>query len=138
MLKRSEERGEFKMQKISEIVVGVFVVVGGIFGVLVGFFGMIAAIVVVRSVPYGWAIKTLWGWFVVPAFGIPDITLPTAIGITFLLSVLLPRAGDEYASEKRKEEGRYAVIANMIAHLFLTPLIAVGLGKVLLLLTVGG
>lgn len=36
----------------------------------------------------GWVISVLWGWFVVPAFGLPAISIPTAIGIDSIVTYM--------------------------------------------------
>jgi len=35
---------------------------------------------------HGFVGKTLWGWFVVPTFGLPMLTLPVAIGLGLTIS----------------------------------------------------
>ena len=35
---------------------------------------------------HGFVGKTLWGWFVVPTFGLPTLALPVAIGLGLTLS----------------------------------------------------
>lgn len=35
----------------------------------------------------GWAASILWGWFAVPAFGLPPLSITNAAGICLLISV---------------------------------------------------
>lgn len=36
----------------------------------------------------GFALKTLWGWFVVETFGLRNLTIPQALGITLVVGFL--------------------------------------------------
>jgi hypothetical protein len=38
----------------------------------------------------GWAITKLWGWFAVPQFGLKELTLFTALGLSLLVEVMMP------------------------------------------------
>ena len=38
----------------------------------------------------GWAITKLWGWFAVPQFGLKELTLFTALGLSLLVEVVAP------------------------------------------------
>lgn len=40
----------------------------------------------VSSVLNGWAFSILWGWFIVPTFAIPALSVPLAIGISMCVS----------------------------------------------------
>lgn len=37
---------------------------------------------------HGFVYATLWGWFVAPTFDLPNLSIPTAIGIDLLLSLV--------------------------------------------------
>ena len=60
---------------------GVF---GAMFCLLIGALGMI----VVTSILNGFVLVKLWGWFVVPAFGLPTLSIPVAIGISLIIKYL--------------------------------------------------
>jgi len=36
----------------------------------------------------GFVLSILWGWFLVPAFHLPQITIPLAIGISLVIGML--------------------------------------------------
>lgn len=36
----------------------------------------------------GYVLSTLWGWFLVPALGLPAISIPSAIGIDLVVSYM--------------------------------------------------
>lgn len=40
------------------------------------------------SLWFGWAASVLWGWFVTPVFGLPQITITQAAGISLILALL--------------------------------------------------
>ena len=50
----------------------------------------------------GWVISILWGWFIVPAFGLPAISIPTAIGIDLLVTYMTWHGGKEDDSSTGK------------------------------------
>lgn len=62
------------------------------------FIGFCAAAVVVMLVN-GFVLATLWGWFVVPVFGAPPLTIFQAIGITLITTYAAyehrPKKGEE-------------------------------------------
>lgn len=33
----------------------------------------------------GWAFATIWGWLIVPVFGLPLLTIPQAIGVSIVV-----------------------------------------------------
>ncbi|PID31435.1 hypothetical protein CR983_01280 [Candidatus Saccharibacteria bacterium] len=35
----------------------------------------------------GWVVTVLWGWFVTPTFDLPELNIPTAIGVYLILSI---------------------------------------------------
>ena len=62
--------------------------------------GYIASVIIVSiysAILSGWAIAKLWGWFVVPTFHIPALTIPVAIGVSILIGYFqkLPDSNDK-------------------------------------------
>lgn len=51
----------------------------------------------------GWATSVLWGWFVVPVFNVPALTIGTAAGLALVVGYLAnsPRTAD---SDDKKDE----------------------------------
>lgn len=50
-------------------------------------------VILIALVPFsaifsGYALSVLWGWFFVPLFGLPEITIPGAIGTTLVIQSL--------------------------------------------------
>lgn len=69
----------------------------------------------------GWAISTMWGWFVVPIFALPSLTIAQAVGVSCLLSLLKPSSSD-----RRESRDTIEIIGNMISEALFVPVIAVG------------
>ena len=67
----------------------------------------------------GWALSTLWGWFAVPIFHLPALSIPQAIGVSIVVSLLTYQRIPEGAKDKKWDP---------IAHSVLVPLFAVWVG----------
>ena len=77
-------------------------------GMLVGGFAVIVGAIVVR----GWALSILWGWFVVPVFKLPVLGIAQAVGLAFLVGMLVPDKDRDWPTT--------------IGRAFLTPLLTLG------------
>lgn len=49
-------------------------------------FGVLA--VIASMLLNGYAFSVLWGWFIVPVFGVPALSVMQAVGIATLISML--------------------------------------------------
>ena len=63
-----------------EVIVGIMVASLGLFLLSL----VSAALIVYR----GWVFSVLWGWFAVPVFALPSISIPAAIGLAAIVSML--------------------------------------------------
>lgn len=73
----------------------------------------------------GWSVSTLWNWFIAP-LGAPQIGIATALGISLTVSVIRfkgTKSEDATSSRERLER---------LIGFFLTPIIGVGIGWVVL------
>ncbi len=95
-----------------------------VFGVFVGF----ALLIVVSALLNGWVLSILWGWFIVPTFGLPKLSVVTAIGIALTVHYLTYQYHKEAKSEQDDELG----ILFMRSFLFVIfqPLLALMVGWV--------
>jgi len=66
----------------------------------------------------GWVLSVLWGWFVVPTFGLPSLSVVEAIGIALIAAFLT----HQYHSVPKEKTREYYLI------LFFSPLIALFIG----------
>jgi hypothetical protein len=76
----------------------------------------------------GYVLSVIWGWFVVPAFHMPYITIPVAIGlcmITRMLTVTTPEQKKELSSKEAMDALIYS-----FAFDFLFPLFVLGVGYI--------
>lgn len=80
----------------------------------VGIFGLMVVAAILR----GWALTVLWGWFVVPLFGLPALGVAQAIGFSVTVGLIV----HQYVPSKDKDT--WAPLATT----FLTPLLAVLIG----------
>ena len=95
-----------------------------VFGCIVALLGVVG-IGIVSAILNGWAVSTLWGWFVVPIFGLPDLGILQAIGISLLISVFKTKGYDS------KKDGGDAAIALLLA-VIISPVLSVIVGYILL------
>lgn len=96
-------------------------------GVLLVLFG-VAGLLFVSAILRGYVLSTLWGWFIVPAFGAPDISIPVACGISLIAAMLAMQTnGDKDKSKDATEAlGRAALNALVM------PLISLLFGRIIL------
>ena len=73
---------------------------------------VLISIKVVTFISTGFVLSTLWGWFVVPVFGAPALSIPVAIGITLLMRVVGNRydnPDDDNSLEARADKAGLAL-----------------------------
>lgn len=68
--------------------------IAGLWILLFGLF-MVSAIAAALIVYRGWVFSILWGWFAVPVFALPAISIPAAIGIAAIVSLLTSHTAAE-------------------------------------------
>ena len=80
--------------------------------------GIVAPISVVIS---GWVFATMWGWFVVPVFGLPTLRIVDAVGFFVILSL--------FSSGKQRDDRDFLDIAvDMIIYALVYPFALLGIG----------
>ncbi len=87
---------------------------------------VLVPLVAIASILNGYVLRILWGWFVVPLFHLPNLTIAQAIGLTMVVGLLTHRSRTD-GREKTKEEKRKETI-EFFAELFLYPFITLGVG----------
>jgi hypothetical protein len=80
----------------------------------------VGALLVAGAMLNGWVLTMLWGWFVSPLFGLPPLSIPQAIGLCLVVSMMV---GTSRASKDSDKDW--------------TNLLAVGVGTPLLVLAMG-
>lgn len=51
-------------------------------------FALAIAIVVFQTIMRGFVLSVLWGWFIVPVFGLPSLHISPAIGISLVAGII--------------------------------------------------
>ena len=89
--------------------------------------GVVCGVIVMlafSSIWKGYVLTLLWLWFVAPLFGLPFLTLGSAVGLSLVVTFLTYQHG-----LAKDEEGKLAVqMINGVTSSFLFPAIALGLG----------
>lgn len=85
------------------------------------------AIMAIAFIWGGYVLSVLWGWFVVPAFGVPHIGVAAAIGIGLLVKAITYQPD---ASKSDRNEPHVDKMAKSFAVAFLVPLLNLGIGWV--------
>lgn len=75
------------------------------------------------SVMNGLVLSVLWGWFVVPVFNAPHLSIASAIGLSLVVSYLTHRTGTA--------SGEKVGMGKLIGNSILYPLIALFLGWII-------
>ncbi len=83
------------------------------------------AILALSAMWRGYVLSILWGWFIVPFFGAPAISVPVAIGVSLLVAML---TNHKTGNEAEKEEAAAARFASAIVFAFIGPAIYLLLG----------
>ena len=82
--------------------------------------------VLLASITGGWALSVLWGWFVIPVFGVSPIGVPAAMGLTLTAQLILR---PDYKTEPDVDAAE--LFGKTVAVGFIAPLFVVFLGWVL-------
>lgn len=88
--------------------------------VLFAMFGLIA----VGSIWSGYVLTILWGWFVVPTFGMPALQLAPAIGLAMVVSYLT----HQYMPKVTNEGSSFDQMGHAFGHIALKPAMALLVG----------
>ena len=95
-------------------------------------FGLVVLFVlsiVVASLMNGWALSVLWGWFVSPIFGVPNLQIMEAIGFSLVVGMLTQNTSNK-DDDSKKSFG--ALIVKLLAVAVFKPAFVVFLGWIIL------
>lgn len=92
----------------------------------VGYTATTIAVVIYAQLTMGFALATMWRWFMVPAFGVSEISMPVAIGLCMLFRFLRY----EYKKEDESKETFSTVLIRGFAVSTFNPLITLALAWV--------
>ena len=94
--------------------------------ILLAFVGIIV-LGVVGSVFNGYVLSILWGWFMVPTFHLPTLSVAPAIGIAMVIGYLTKQ---ESPDVEEKERSTGMKVARFVAQIIMKPLVALAFGWV--------
>lgn len=73
----------------------------------------------------GYALSKLWAWFLVPALGLPELSIPAAIGLAMVVSYMTYQP-----TNTNKDKDANQQILEVLLSLALKPTLAIGFGWV--------
>jgi len=77
----------------------------------------------------GWVLSILWGWFVVPLFGVSQISLLQAIGLTAIINML--KSTKVNTDKKSSSKGATEAIISAFVIVFVGPLVSLLFGWII-------
>lgn len=83
----------------------------------------VPAVIAAAAVWGGFIASILWGWFMVPVFGLPPISIPAAIGLGLVASCFV-------ASSHKERDDKTEAWAHLIGVLLAKPLLLLCIGWV--------
>tara|TARA_R110000851_G_scaffold220857_1_gene373704 strand:+ start:660 stop:959 length:300 start_codon:yes stop_codon:yes gene_type:complete len=54
----------------------------------IGYITITAILIVYSAALNGWALTKLWAWFITPTFGLETLSIPAAIGLSYVVSFM--------------------------------------------------
>lgn len=87
-----------------------------------------ALIGLVGSVLNGIVLSILWGWFIVPTFGIPQLGIPQAIGICLIASYLTHQFTYQKEDDDEPLERLYKMFKHQLNFLIIKPTATLAFG----------
>lgn len=79
----------------------------------------------------GLVLAQLWRWFLVPVFGLPELSIPAALGISLYLSFMVTRPIDNELSGAKTDDERLGLVVKTISLSFVRPLFVLVYGFIL-------
>jgi hypothetical protein len=90
----------------------------------IGLFALIVISIIVGSIVNGYVLSILWGWFVIPVFKAPALSITTAIGLSLVINMLISRSNS--SNKEKKEIGE--LIGETIGSTIFLPLFTLFIG----------
>jgi len=91
----------------------------------VGYLAVLAIAIPVSILWTGYVLAVLWGWFVVPTFGLPALSIPAAFGIALIASFTCKADTYDLAKEDKPAGEQFV---GMLAYSLLKPAAALVFG----------
>jgi len=95
---------------------------------VLGYIFTVLIVMFISATYSGYALSVLWGWFIVPTFDIPAISIPTAIGIALVIGFVSKSDQTTDGSKSFADS-----LGELVVKAFLKPSIALLIGWVVTL-----
>jgi len=89
---------------------------------------VVVVIIPLNSVLNGWVLTKLWAWFMVPTFGLPELGIVPAIGLSMIIGYLTQHATSSKSSDEDKYKSSGQRIAEAIGKAIFVPLFYLFIG----------
>jgi hypothetical protein len=97
-----------------------------VFMTVVGWIAGVLAALALSSMWRGYVLTVLWGWFLVPTFGLSALALAPAIGLAVVVSFLTHQS-----DATKEQEGDFSTrMARAAGHALVMPALVLGIGWV--------
>lgn len=97
-----------------------------VFGLMTLLFLGVPVLLALSAMWKGYVISVLWGWFVVPAFGLPPLSVPLAIGVALIVTLMTHQNPARQGAGGGKKDD----LAHAMWFAALLPLFGLGIGWV--------
>ena len=104
-----------KQKDLTTILLGMVAAVSAFTGCI----GGVLALGVVAIIVRGFVLTKLWGWFVVPVFGLPALHIAAAVGLSLLLGYLLSTTKEKTSLVGIFANAGAAYLVGWVIHLFM-------------------
>lgn len=75
----------------------------------------LVVIIPLSAVLNGWVLTKLWGWFIVPTFGLPELGIVPAIGLAIIIEFLTQHTTSRKSSDDDEYKSNGQKVAIIIA-----------------------
>lgn len=90
----------------------------------IGTIALVVLALVVGTIMNGWALSMLWGWFIMPIFAAPSLSVVQAIGVAMVVSFLT----SGLQSETYKSKDFTDLIGQFAGKAIIYPIVVVAIG----------
>lgn len=97
----------------------------------IGMLVSIFVLVILAVAMNGWALSTIWNWFIPPIFGLTSLTIAKAIGVSMVIE-LFTGTNQVQKSSKKSSESLLDMLIEGSAKAVLVPLFTVSIAWVVL------
>lgn len=103
----------------------ILAVIGVVAGIFIGMIGVALVVVALGAILEGYVLTVLWGWFIIPIFHLPPLTIVPAIGIALVVGLLTYHSNPDVEEKKRTGWEQFALL---MGKLFARPLVVLAFG----------